>query len=361
MVRGVDVDGERLKAASVSIGAAPIAHPGEETPEAGAWLVVVLHQGRNREIRRMLGALGIEVIALRRIRLGSLHLGELGVGAFRELTTAEVDALYRNGKQAEGKATTLGPLTGKRATPDSKPSRQSEHITAAGRQTVGRLQPKPPLQKAPRRVTRDGGASGRQQPGGEERRRTGRPAPTMRRGPRDRSGAQSEQPDERRHRAPGQAAFRSARGATDSRRDESRGFRPDRQRAEGPRREGFGPRHEGRPAAPRRGPSGPPDARRTGMDSSGRPRNADRRNEGDPAHHAGSSSGGQARNVGRQSPAPTGRPTPQRRDDAQHDKPRRPSPRRPRGQNAERQDGTRPRIAPKASSDPDRTWRRNSG
>ena len=104
MVRGVEVEGERLKADSASIGAAPAARPGEEAPQAGAWLILVLRQGRNREIRRLLGALGIDVRALRRIRVGPLHLGELGTGAFRELSDVDVEALYAAGKAAEQQA-----------------------------------------------------------------------------------------------------------------------------------------------------------------------------------------------------------------------------------------------------------------
>jgi 23S rRNA pseudouridine2605 synthase len=117
MVRGIDVDGERLKADSVSIGAAPQPRPGEDQPQAGAWLIIVLRQGRNREIRRMLNALSIEVRLLRRVRLGPLHLGELGTGAFRELTEEEVEALYAAGKSAEAEASRPRP---RKATRDSR-------------------------------------------------------------------------------------------------------------------------------------------------------------------------------------------------------------------------------------------------
>jgi len=104
IVRGVEVEGERLKADSVSIGAAPALRPGEEAPPAGAWLILVLRQGRNREIRRLMTALGMEVRVLRRVRVGPLHIGELGSGAFRELSDAEVGALYSAGKAAEQQA-----------------------------------------------------------------------------------------------------------------------------------------------------------------------------------------------------------------------------------------------------------------
>ncbi|HEY4670256.1 MAG TPA: pseudouridine synthase [Tepidiformaceae bacterium] len=101
LVRGVESDGERLRAASVKAAMAPPVAPGEDAPEAGAWLLVVLRQGRNREIRRMMEAVGRKVLFLRRVRIGPLHLGNLGSGAFRELTADEVEVLYAAGKQAE--------------------------------------------------------------------------------------------------------------------------------------------------------------------------------------------------------------------------------------------------------------------
>lgn len=104
LVRGVEADGERLHAASVHAVAPPEAAPGEETPRAGAWLLMVLRQGRNREIRRMLQVVGRQVVYLRRIRVGSLRLGTLGPGAFREITPEEVEALYAAGKHAAEQA-----------------------------------------------------------------------------------------------------------------------------------------------------------------------------------------------------------------------------------------------------------------
>jgi 16S rRNA U516 pseudouridylate synthase RsuA-like enzyme len=49
----------------------------------------------------MIEAVGRKVVVLRRLRLGSLHLGTLGSGAFRELTDAEVEGLYAVAKRAE--------------------------------------------------------------------------------------------------------------------------------------------------------------------------------------------------------------------------------------------------------------------
>ena len=57
-------------------------------------LEIVLSEGKNREIRRVLARAGHKVVVLRRIAIGPLRLGQLPVGASRELTREEVRALY---------------------------------------------------------------------------------------------------------------------------------------------------------------------------------------------------------------------------------------------------------------------------
>ena len=54
-----------------------------------SWIEVVLDEGKNRHIRRLLEALGIEVLRLIRIRIGSLELGDLPKGHWRHLTEDE--------------------------------------------------------------------------------------------------------------------------------------------------------------------------------------------------------------------------------------------------------------------------------
>jgi 23S rRNA pseudouridine2605 synthase len=61
--------------------------------EKNAWLEIVLDEGRNRQIRRLLAALGIGVLRLVRVAIGPLALGELPKGHWRELTLEEVAAL----------------------------------------------------------------------------------------------------------------------------------------------------------------------------------------------------------------------------------------------------------------------------
>ncbi|MBV9359090.1 MAG: rRNA pseudouridine synthase, partial [Chloroflexi bacterium] len=65
------------------------------TTPAGTWVSVVLTEGRNRQVRRMLAAIGCPVVRLRRVRLGPLLLGRLPPGAHRALRPAEVAALRR--------------------------------------------------------------------------------------------------------------------------------------------------------------------------------------------------------------------------------------------------------------------------
>ena len=58
-------------------------------------IVVTIHEGRNRQVRRMFDAVGHKVLLLRRIRFGCVELGDLRRGQWRELTQEEIDALHR--------------------------------------------------------------------------------------------------------------------------------------------------------------------------------------------------------------------------------------------------------------------------
>jgi 23S rRNA pseudouridine2605 synthase len=63
--------------------------------EKNSWLELTLDEGKNRQIRRMFDALGIEILRLIRISIGPLHLGDLPKSAHRPLTLAELTALNR--------------------------------------------------------------------------------------------------------------------------------------------------------------------------------------------------------------------------------------------------------------------------
>ena len=66
-------------------------------------LEMILHEGKNREIRRMCEAVGLEVARLRRIQIGGVKMGMLRQGDWRDLTETEVKKLlsnpFVNGKQ----------------------------------------------------------------------------------------------------------------------------------------------------------------------------------------------------------------------------------------------------------------------
>jgi 23S rRNA pseudouridine2605 synthase len=84
LVRGIEDRGDLLKAKR--------AEPIEITDE-NAWLEIVLDEGKNRQIRRMLAACDITVLKLVRMRVGPLELGKLKPGTYRALTDAEVKSL----------------------------------------------------------------------------------------------------------------------------------------------------------------------------------------------------------------------------------------------------------------------------
>ena len=58
-----------------------------------ARLSVTIHEGKNRQIRRMCAACGLTVQRLQRVREHTLELGDLPVGTWRPLTEAELAAL----------------------------------------------------------------------------------------------------------------------------------------------------------------------------------------------------------------------------------------------------------------------------
>ncbi|MBM4088089.1 MAG: pseudouridine synthase [Planctomycetes bacterium] len=87
----------------------------------GAELELVLAEGRNREIRRVLAKVGHKVLHLRRIAIGPIRLGDLAVGRFRHLTEEEVRGLLRAVKRASASRATDAPRSGSRA---SRPAAQ---------------------------------------------------------------------------------------------------------------------------------------------------------------------------------------------------------------------------------------------
>ena len=63
-------------------------------------LQVVIYEGRNRQVRKMCEAVGLEVARLKRIKIGSVKLGMLKTGDYRHLTPDEVHALMTSAEQS---------------------------------------------------------------------------------------------------------------------------------------------------------------------------------------------------------------------------------------------------------------------
>lgn len=85
LVRGVEADGETLAAASALV---------RKASRRESHLVITLVEGKNREVRRLLGALGHPVTRLRRVQFGGLELGTLAPGKWRRVTPDELLAAF---------------------------------------------------------------------------------------------------------------------------------------------------------------------------------------------------------------------------------------------------------------------------
>ena len=80
----MDIDGYVISPAEVYIS---------ELKPGGAVLMITIHEGRNRQVRKMCELCGLKVTRLRRVSEGSLELGELKTGKWRHLTQNEIDSL----------------------------------------------------------------------------------------------------------------------------------------------------------------------------------------------------------------------------------------------------------------------------
>jgi 23S rRNA pseudouridine2605 synthase len=128
----------------------------------GMWLRIVLHEGRKRQIRETGSILGLPVVKIIRVRIGSLLLGGLQPRQWRHLTTQEVAAL----KQAP----TGGKKPARRMQPRVEPEAKSAPRPAAAERPYPRQKPRSGL--------------GETTPYRGQRSEAGRPASTHKRSPR---------------------------------------------------------------------------------------------------------------------------------------------------------------------------------
>lgn len=84
LTEGVELDGKKTLPAAVNV---------ELDGTERSVMRITIHEGRNRQIRRMCEAVGLEVARLRRTSIGPVKLGMLKPGAWRTLTAEEIRAL----------------------------------------------------------------------------------------------------------------------------------------------------------------------------------------------------------------------------------------------------------------------------
>ncbi len=86
----MELDGYKLRPVEVRLLSSDEAMP-DGTPASK--LEIILHEGRNRQIRRMCDSVGIKILRLQRISEGEIVLGDLKAGKWRHLTQSEIEYL----------------------------------------------------------------------------------------------------------------------------------------------------------------------------------------------------------------------------------------------------------------------------
>ena len=85
---GTEIYGEILRAKKITV---------LRQGQKNSWLEVILDEGKNRQIRRLMEAFGIKVVRLVRVAIGPVALANLAKGQWRELTLSEVKQLANPG------------------------------------------------------------------------------------------------------------------------------------------------------------------------------------------------------------------------------------------------------------------------
>ena len=156
---GVEIEGVRY---------GPINANMERSTGANQWIELMLTEGKNREVRRVLEHLGLQVSRLIRIAYGPFLLGDLPRGAAVEIPQAEVERFRKGLKLPESAAkqqafaVQAGPMAGR------APTRKKSAVEPQGKRVAGRRKPDPsrPDESTGRRT----GPHGVPAPGSESRR-----------------------------------------------------------------------------------------------------------------------------------------------------------------------------------------------
>ena len=167
---GMFIDGKRTAAAWVT---ARESHTGTRKSEENSWWVMVLQEGRSRQIREMFLRVRHPVIKLRRVAVGSVVDPQLPVGAWRELRPVEIEQLRKR--------------TARVKKPEKPKTATKPRSAKAGSQAAGPTKPGSPSRREPSKRSgppkRSGSSKGSFPP-----KRSGPSGPSKRSGPRGRCG-----------------------------------------------------------------------------------------------------------------------------------------------------------------------------
>jgi 23S rRNA pseudouridine2457 synthase len=106
LATGIEIQDYLTKPAGVKLLPVEPALPPREPPIRDrqniptAWLELTLTEGKNRQVRRMTAAVGFPTLRLVRVAIGSISLGDLSLGEWRELSSSEIKLLKKNAHRA---------------------------------------------------------------------------------------------------------------------------------------------------------------------------------------------------------------------------------------------------------------------
>lgn len=129
--KGIEVDGVRYGAIEATL---------DRQQGDNSWITFAMREGKNREIRNVLGALGLKVNRLIRLSYGPFQLGELPAGSVEEVRTRALREQLGERLVAIAGADFSGPIVEREVAevePEEKPSRRHPEVRGAERRAAG--------------------------------------------------------------------------------------------------------------------------------------------------------------------------------------------------------------------------------